>query len=857
MKKNKKLVLASILAAGFAFGGAMALNANVASADSAFTGVDFTNVVMSKGAAVRVSADVNDTNYGIRFQMNMDQTTYTALEGKGASYGIAIFPADYNYAISESAIFAEGSKATLVTSETLSDVNEDGTYDMWGSLTNIKPANVTREFVGIGYVELNGEYKLANAYGGDIANNTRSIYYVAQLAVDNNDPKAEIAQETYIDTFDTTGKEYAYKVNHVYKKDGEVVKTDVATEYGTLNGTATATRRADGYYKYNEVGSTLSGKLYANTKTTLTVVYEDNTVATTYNADYVKETSGTVALDLTKFQAEVGGVEKVYVDGAEVATTKINETQLSVPVVAGAREIAVYDGDKCYVADVKVADYEISDQATLQAWGNVRHTAKYAVVCNDVVCDGSTDLHVWTNPFLGTLDGLGHTVSNAYYSGGLFAEGGIQAGAVMKDVAFKNVKFSHANYGLLGMTVSGGTLENVEISASFATFDWDNGKGSLLCDKITATNGEFVMRNVKLRYTLEDADLDTVARLYDDEGGTYGTIMENVEIISLGKVAKQGEKADGKATASITLGEKSKWTNVQIFDKDDLDVQVDKVKNDTFTDSWTDNNAIKTFQLRVGSYNTAHCMDYPDDKTSSDDGKEGVVDFQAFGNLLKSMGVDIVGLQEMYDDSNDFLYPDYNKQTQKLAEYFGAPYYTWESAKEFDWGGNVDIGNSVISKYNITNVETYAVPAPVVGDSDYQAEYSENYEDRVIVKTTIDIGTEICFITTHFGLVGAEQARMVAKLVEVLDAETRPVILCGDFNNSPTSTYLKPIYDRLQSTADLTGKRNEFTCSSWNPTQTIDYIFVSDHFIVKDYGVVDVLMSDHMPIWADLEIVVH
>ncbi len=819
MKKSKKILLASILAAGFAFGGAAALDANVASAaNSAFNGVDFTSVVMSDGASVRVASD---KNYGIRFQMNMDAQTYATLEAKGTRYGIAIFPKDYGYAISESVIFAAGSKATLEESDKLSDENEDGTYDMWGSLVNILPNNVTREFVGIGYVKIGTEYKLANAYKGDIANNTRSIYYVAQRAVVENDKNAAAAKAQYIDTFDTTGKEYAYTVNHIYKNGtGEVVNSETVTEYGTLNTTTSATPRADGWYKYDAESSTGSDLLYANGKTSLTFTYQENTAENSYKVGYAKTTNGTTLLhvDPKNFDVEIGGVEKAYVDGEEVAITVVNETQIQIPATVGIREIGLYDGDKCYLMDVKVADYVITDQASLKGWGYVRNTAKYAVIANDITCDGA-DLNVYDPKPLWVLDGLGHKVSNAYYSAGILSNGQSAMGFVMKDVTFENVKLGQAYYSLFGDWLDGGLFENVTVSAIYTVFP----SGGLLFNNTSARNGQLTFRNCKFNFNVPLAEMNKMAKLYSDSNGYYGTTMENVTITSNGKIAKVGQVPNGATKPAVLLTQYSSWKNVTITDKDDIG---------------------EAITLKVGAYNTAHCIDY------NDDGSSFEVNISGTAQMLKNLDLDILGLNEMYDHSTTEA--NFYAQTKKIADYLGTDQYVFGKAKQFTWGGNVAIGNSVVSNYNIVDVELYPVLSPTEGPSNEM----ELYEDRVIVKTIIDVGVEICFITTHFGLTTVEQESMAAKLLEVLDAESRPIVLCGDFNMSPNSALLQPIYARMQSAADLTDKRNKPTIASWNPHSTIDYIFVSYDFKVKDYDVVNVIMSDHMPVWAELELII-
>ncbi|MBO5412189.1 MAG: endonuclease/exonuclease/phosphatase family protein [Clostridia bacterium] len=249
-------------------------------------------------------------------------------------------------------------------------------------------------------------------------------------------------------------------------------------------------------------------------------------------------------------------------------------------------------------------------------------------------------------------------------------------------------------------------------------------------------------------------------------------------------------------------------------------------------------------KLRIGTYNVQHCAD---NTVPEDESGRLVVRVDKVARLLKDLGLEIVGLNEVYGKGPGEEYCD---QAKKLAEYFGTEEYAFGQSKEFEWGDS--IGNAVLSNYKIVNVEYYPVLSPT--EEERRAEEKSWYEDRLVVKTTVDVGREICFLSTHFGLNGLEKERMVEKLVEIIDAETRPIILCGDFNVFPDQDYLKPIYARLQSAADVMGKRNELTWASFDPRFTLDYIFVSKEFTVKAFEVVDVILSDHRPLWAEVEL---
>ena len=66
--------------------------------------------------------------------------------------------------------------------------------------------------------------------------------------------------------------------------------------------------------------------------------------------------------------------------------------------------------------------------------------------------------------------------------------------------------------------------------------------------------------------------------------------------------------------------------------------------------------------MKIMSYNTLHCMDYPNRR----------IDFEATANVIKKYGADIVGLNEMRGEGT---HRDYTAQTEKLSELTGMNYY--------------------------------------------------------------------------------------------------------------------------------------------------------------------------------------
>ncbi len=184
---------------------------------------------MVKGAAVR-ETDFN----GIRFFAQISKSDYeniTANTGEGKTYskveyGMLIVPSDYvteGFKITVANVFgadavyehnvnasqvAQGHKAIIRTTSETCELTEDGQfYRYGGSMTDVIETNLTREFIGtpyIGYMRT-GDTEMSYVIGtyadNDVANNTRSMAYVAQVLADKADTKEEtkkLLNETYI-----------------------------------------------------------------------------------------------------------------------------------------------------------------------------------------------------------------------------------------------------------------------------------------------------------------------------------------------------------------------------------------------------------------------------------------------------------------------------------------------------------------------------------------------------------------------------------------------------------------------------------------------------------------------------------
>ena len=234
-------------------------------------------------------------------------------------------------------------------------------------------------------------------------------------------------------------------------------------------------------------------------------------------------------------------------------------------------------------------------------------------------------------------------------------------------------------------------------------------------------------------------------------------------------------------------------------------------------------------QINIMSFNTQHCLNFVT--------KE--IDFDIMTDAIKKCQADIIGLQEMRDESED---EEYKAQAKIIAEKLGFYYYFAEAIR-FD--GKNPYGNALISRYPIISAETILIPDPEV------PEYDGYYETRCLLKATIDVDDGINVLVSHFGLNPDEHRNAVETIVANISSER--CVVMGDFNVEPDNPVLQPIRDNLYDTAEEFDSP-KFSFPSDVPDRKIDYIFVSKDILVSSADIPDVIASDHRPHTATIEI---
>ena len=136
------------------------------------------------------------------------------------------------------------------------------------------------------------------------------------------------------------------------------------------------------------------------------------------------------------------------------------------------------------------------------------------------------------------------------------------------------------------------------------------------------------------------------------------------------------------------------------------------------------------------SYNTQHCLNFITRK----------IDFDIIADTIKKCEADIIGLQEMRDEGPD---AEYQAQAKIIAEKLGYQDYYFAEAIRF--GGVNPYGNAIISRYPIISAETIMIPDPEM------RKYDGYYETRCLLKATIDVGSGLTILVSHYGLNPDEQ----------------------------------------------------------------------------------------------------
>lgn len=228
--------------------------------------------------------------------------------------------------------------------------------------------------------------------------------------------------------------------------------------------------------------------------------------------------------------------------------------------------------------------------------------------------------------------------------------------------------------------------------------------------------------------------------------------------------------------------------------------------------------------MKIMTFNILHCMNFKTKKIS----------FGDFAREIKTLDADFVGLNEVR--GKGFI-KDYTDQAKKLGNLTGMDYYF---GKAINVMGVAPYGNAILSRYPVISAETIKIPDPSPKTG------KEMYESRAVIKSVIDAGEKYTFIVTHMGLNKDERENAVKTVLSAAPEER--CIIMGDFNCTPESAELKPLFEKYNCSDTET-----LTFPSDNPRIKIDYIFTSRDIEIINRGTTTDIVSDHLGQWIEIK----
>lgn len=233
--------------------------------------------------------------------------------------------------------------------------------------------------------------------------------------------------------------------------------------------------------------------------------------------------------------------------------------------------------------------------------------------------------------------------------------------------------------------------------------------------------------------------------------------------------------------------------------------------------------------FRVMTYNIHH-----------GEGLDGKVDLARIAALIKAEGADIVALQEV---DKGVARTDRRDLPAELAALTGM---TAVFSNNFHFQGG-EYGNALLTRFPIRHATNSHYQMLRVG------------EQRGLLQATLSVqGRPVVLMNTHIDYRGDDSERWL----NVGEIETfgqpvagMPVILCGDFNDTPDSRVHQRLSQTFFDVWQLVGPGDGFTFPVQTPRKRIDYIWLSKAAGLTPVKVwiPDTEASDHLPVVAEFQ----
>lgn len=213
----------------------------------------------------------------------------------------------------------------------------------------------------------------------------------------------------------------------------------------------------------------------------------------------------------------------------------------------------------------------------------------------------------------------------------------------------------------------------------------------------------------------------------------------------------------------------------------------------------------------------------------------GEFDLDALARFIETVNPDLVSLQEVdrvWSSRSGFQ--DIGVELADRLKMF----YAFSSSLERNQGM---YGNLILSRYPIVQTWSEKLPGTL--------------ETRSYVFCQVLIGgVRVNLLNTHLGLSEFDRLLQVDQVIHFANQINGPLVLTGDFNGTtddPAVASLTRVFRDLQLDSNL-GEHGTFRLKDGNLGGRIDYILASPEFSLYKFEVIDNLLSDHLPLVAEI-----
>lgn len=223
---------------------------------------------------------------------------------------------------------------------------------------------------------------------------------------------------------------------------------------------------------------------------------------------------------------------------------------------------------------------------------------------------------------------------------------------------------------------------------------------------------------------------------------------------------------------------------------------------------------------------------------------------------------DIICMQEVFNGSTEVVRPDRMFDIlRRLKESSGLEYEYFSPNYSVDVGGDTaPYGNAILSRYPFESAQTFQIERALI-EHVTAATYQHNVSNLQVITFRHDETTWT--IANHHGHheiepEGSEESvAAMQRVVDCLRNRTGPLVLCGDLNIWPESPAMRVFDGWLDDIVLRSGATTTLARINVDRDVVCDHILVNDQVAVHSIRVDDVVVSDHYPLVAELEVKYH